>query len=284
MRGTRLSDVCVEWPLRRGSGRRQSGRSDDVSGHLRGHDRVGRATPARAPRRLGPPRARRGRARCRRLRGRLRGRRRHQPAGHVAVPHPARVVGGDGPDRRRRAHGTPRRGPGPRRGDATGRPRPPVAAVRARHRSRRGDGRLRRRRTGSVRDARRPGIEGWPFDLARVRLAYGERLRRVRRTRDARSQLAAARDGFEWLGASPWSRRAESELAATGATRHLVVGRWRRVTHATRARDRPRSRPPASPTGRSPPACMCRRAPSRPTCTASSPSSGSRPGRRCETL
>ncbi|MGN6796363.1 MAG: ATP-binding protein, partial [Streptosporangiaceae bacterium] len=46
-----------------------------------------------------------------------------------------------------------------------------------------------------------PGILEWPFELARVQLAHGERLRRLRRTRDARSQLAAARDGFERLGA-----------------------------------------------------------------------------------
>jgi DNA-binding CsgD family transcriptional regulator len=65
-----------------------------------------------------------------------------------------------------------------------------------------------------------PGIEAWPFELARVRLAHGERLRRLRRTRDARSQLAAARDGFERLDARSWSRRAETELGATGATRH----------------------------------------------------------------
>ena len=57
-----------------------------------------------------------------------------------------------------------------------------------------------------------------------MRLAYGERLRRLRRTRDARSQLAAARDGFERLGARPWSRRAATELGATGATRHLTGG------------------------------------------------------------
>ena len=84
-----------------------------------------------------------------------------------------------------------------------------------------------------------PGIEEWPFELARVRLAHGERLRRLRRTRDARSQLAAARDGFERLGARPWSRRAATELGATGATRQLVTRRRRRVTHAPGARDRP---------------------------------------------
>ncbi|HKA96190.1 MAG TPA: AAA family ATPase [Streptosporangiaceae bacterium] len=69
-----------------------------------------------------------------------------------------------------------------------------------------------------------PGIEEWPFELARVQLALGERLRRLRRTRDARSHLAAARGGFERLGALPWARRAATELGATGATRQRVTG------------------------------------------------------------
>jgi DNA-binding CsgD family transcriptional regulator len=69
-----------------------------------------------------------------------------------------------------------------------------------------------------------PRIEEWPFELARVQLAHGERLRRLRRTRDARSQLAAARDGFERLGARPWAQRAATELGATGATRQRVNG------------------------------------------------------------
>jgi DNA-binding CsgD family transcriptional regulator len=64
-----------------------------------------------------------------------------------------------------------------------------------------------------------PGIEQWPFELARVRLAYGERLRRLRQTRAARVQLTAAREGFEGLGAKPWAQRAATELAATGTTR-----------------------------------------------------------------
>jgi len=63
------------------------------------------------------------------------------------------------------------------------------------------------------------GIEEWPFELARARLAHGERLRRVRRTRDARMQLTCARDGFERLGARTWSLRAATELGATGAKR-----------------------------------------------------------------
>jgi DNA-binding CsgD family transcriptional regulator len=69
-----------------------------------------------------------------------------------------------------------------------------------------------------------PGITEWPFELARVQLAHGERLRRLRRSRDARSQLAAACEGFERLGALPWARRAATELGATGAARQRVTG------------------------------------------------------------
>ncbi|GAA1998389.1 helix-turn-helix transcriptional regulator [Microbacterium ulmi] len=65
-----------------------------------------------------------------------------------------------------------------------------------------------------------PGIQQWPFDVARVQLAYGERLRRIRRSRDARKMLETARDTFESLGAEGWMRRAETELAATSAHRH----------------------------------------------------------------
>ena len=69
-----------------------------------------------------------------------------------------------------------------------------------------------------------PGADSWPFELARVRLAHGERLRRLRRAREARTQLVAARDGFDRLGASPWSRRASTELRATGPTRGVGGG------------------------------------------------------------
>ena len=61
-----------------------------------------------------------------------------------------------------------------------------------------------------------PGTERWPFELARVRLAYGERLRRVKSTTEARTQLADAIETFERLGARPWTARAGNELRATG--------------------------------------------------------------------
>jgi len=61
-----------------------------------------------------------------------------------------------------------------------------------------------------------PDAARWPFDRARVHLAYGERLRRDRASRDARRQLSSARDIFSQLGAVPWESRADSELRATG--------------------------------------------------------------------
>jgi DNA-binding CsgD family transcriptional regulator len=64
-----------------------------------------------------------------------------------------------------------------------------------------------------------PGVARWPFDVARVQLVYGERLRRLRATGEARAQLTAALDTFERLGARPWVTRACSELRAAGQAR-----------------------------------------------------------------
>ncbi|TDD46024.1 helix-turn-helix transcriptional regulator [Nonomuraea terrae] len=61
-----------------------------------------------------------------------------------------------------------------------------------------------------------PGAERWPFDLARIRLAYGEHCRRTRAIHRARTQLAQALETFERLGARPWAERARNELRATG--------------------------------------------------------------------
>jgi DNA-binding CsgD family transcriptional regulator/tetratricopeptide (TPR) repeat protein len=65
-----------------------------------------------------------------------------------------------------------------------------------------------------------PGISDWPFDRARIELAFGERLRRERAPLAARAHLSAALTVFDGLGAAPWAERALTELKATGQTRH----------------------------------------------------------------
>jgi DNA-binding CsgD family transcriptional regulator len=58
----------------------------------------------------------------------------------------------------------------------------------------------------------------WPFMRARHQLAQGIRLRRQRRSAEARSPLRSARDTFDVLGAVTWSERARMELRASGET------------------------------------------------------------------
>jgi len=65
-----------------------------------------------------------------------------------------------------------------------------------------------------------PGIDRWPFDVARVHLAFGERLRRTNATRQSRLHLNEALQAFERLGAKPWSSRAANELRASGQIIH----------------------------------------------------------------
>lgn len=55
-----------------------------------------------------------------------------------------------------------------------------------------------------------------PFEVARTKLAHGERLRRARRRADSRAVLREALTAFERLGARPWADRARRELAAAG--------------------------------------------------------------------
>lgn len=70
---------------------------------------------------------------------------------------------------------------------------------------------------GLFRDALAvPGAERWPFDLARVQLAYGEWLRRSRTPVQAREHLRDALEIFKGLGARPWAARAAGELRAAG--------------------------------------------------------------------
>jgi DNA-binding CsgD family transcriptional regulator len=67
-----------------------------------------------------------------------------------------------------------------------------------------------------------PGADRWSFVMARIQLAYGERLRRIGKMTDARVQLIAAIEIFERLGARPWASRARNELRATGQTKPRV--------------------------------------------------------------
>ncbi|MGW2373911.1 AAA family ATPase [Kitasatospora sp. NPDC001683] len=61
-----------------------------------------------------------------------------------------------------------------------------------------------------------PGVEKWPFDLARIRLAQGEQLRRARAVSGAKGPLTAALCAFQSLDAAPWAERARKELRAAG--------------------------------------------------------------------
>ncbi|MFD0574948.1 helix-turn-helix transcriptional regulator [Dactylosporangium darangshiense] len=62
----------------------------------------------------------------------------------------------------------------------------------------------------------RPDAERWPWEHARIHLAYGQWLRRTRDTTRARLHLRAAIETFDRLRAQPWTQRARNELRATG--------------------------------------------------------------------
>jgi DNA-binding CsgD family transcriptional regulator len=72
-----------------------------------------------------------------------------------------------------------------------------------------------------------PDVDRWPFDLARIQLAYGERLRRARSMTEARRHLTTAAEIFDRLGAGRWALRASNELRATGQTRSHGDERYR---------------------------------------------------------
>jgi DNA-binding CsgD family transcriptional regulator len=59
-------------------------------------------------------------------------------------------------------------------------------------------------------------LDHWPFQRARLLLAYGQWLRRQRRIADSRAPLRAARDIFDALACASWSDRARRELRASG--------------------------------------------------------------------
>jgi DNA-binding CsgD family transcriptional regulator len=54
------------------------------------------------------------------------------------------------------------------------------------------------------------------FERARTQLLYGAWLRRSRRKAEARTQLRAAADYLDRIGAAPWAEQARAELSATG--------------------------------------------------------------------
>ncbi|MGN9837246.1 AAA family ATPase [Nonomuraea sp. H19] len=62
-----------------------------------------------------------------------------------------------------------------------------------------------------------PAGAGFPFELARIRLAHGVRLRHTQGPKAARPVLVRAAESFERLGATGWSERAQAELRASGA-------------------------------------------------------------------
>ena len=68
-----------------------------------------------------------------------------------------------------------------------------------------------------LRRALEADLSLWPFERARLQVAYGARLRHGRRRRDSRSHLRAAGETFEALGARPWADWAWQELRASGA-------------------------------------------------------------------
>jgi DNA-binding CsgD family transcriptional regulator len=77
-----------------------------------------------------------------------------------------------------------------------------------------------------------PGADQWPFDLARVRLLYGEWLRRERSIAEARVQLSMATGTFRQLNALPWQVRAANEVRATGLAASAIDPALPRVAGA----------------------------------------------------
>jgi DNA-binding CsgD family transcriptional regulator/tetratricopeptide (TPR) repeat protein len=59
-------------------------------------------------------------------------------------------------------------------------------------------------------------LAAWPVIQARIKLAYGEWLRRHRRQVESRVPLRAARAAFDALGMSAWAERTRQELRAAG--------------------------------------------------------------------
>ena len=59
-------------------------------------------------------------------------------------------------------------------------------------------------------------LNRWPFQRARLQLAYGQWLRHQRRVAESRGVLREARNTFDALGCAPWGEQARRELRASG--------------------------------------------------------------------
>jgi DNA-binding CsgD family transcriptional regulator len=66
-----------------------------------------------------------------------------------------------------------------------------------------------------------PDASLFPFETARIELAYGEHLRRNRQAAAAGVHLGHAAELFDRLGAVPWAKRAARELRAAGKAKPL---------------------------------------------------------------
>jgi len=82
----------------------------------------------------------------------------------------------------------------------------------------------------SLRRALEADLSAWPFERARLQIAYGAWLRHGRRRRESRSYLRAAGETFEALGARPWADRAWQELRASGETVRRAEDRSARLS------------------------------------------------------
>ena len=68
----------------------------------------------------------------------------------------------------------------------------------------------------ALRRALEADLSAWPFERARLQVAYGARLRHEQRRRDSRSYLRAAGETFDALGTRRWADWAWQELRASG--------------------------------------------------------------------
>lgn len=66
-------------------------------------------------------------------------------------------------------------------------------------------------------------VDTAPYEVARVRFAYGDWLRRNMHPLEARTQFRLAASVFEGLGAEQWRRRAQSELRVAGGAGEPTV-------------------------------------------------------------